>query len=216
MTEERKYYVYEHWRPDTIQCFYVGKGHGDRAYFFRHRNIHHMNIYHKLFRQGMMVVVRIAAENLTEEEALIIESVHIARLRSLGVKLTNQRNGGNGRHSLGEEYGKRRQAAKERWAQIRQEKRRRARHARETRARLKMIEPYRAAAKKAMALMEKRARLRRNVRFNLPRLVSALKEIRQLKKSLGKSPELDQVVCIYRKHHLEGFAAAALEVNQQR
>jgi hypothetical protein len=28
----KKFYVYEHWRPDKDVCFYVGKGHGRRAY----------------------------------------------------------------------------------------------------------------------------------------------------------------------------------------
>lgn len=61
------YYVYEHIRLDNNQCFYVGKGHGNRANFSS-RNEHHDRVVAKC---GMKV--NIIAENLTEDEAYEIE-----------------------------------------------------------------------------------------------------------------------------------------------
>ena len=36
-----RFYVYEHWRPDRDECFYVGKGKGGRANVMYGRNRHH-------------------------------------------------------------------------------------------------------------------------------------------------------------------------------
>lgn len=41
MTTSGLYYVYEHWRLDKDECFYVGKGRGNRAYKMRDRNRFH-------------------------------------------------------------------------------------------------------------------------------------------------------------------------------
>ena len=61
------YYVYEHIRNDNNSCFYVGKGHGKRAYS-KSRNEHHNRIARKC---GM--TVNIVKENLSEEEAFKLE-----------------------------------------------------------------------------------------------------------------------------------------------
>ena len=61
------YYVYEHIRKDTNECFYVGKGKGKRAYQTK-RNNHHDRIADK---HGMEV--RIVKSGLSEEEALDLE-----------------------------------------------------------------------------------------------------------------------------------------------
>ena len=44
------YYVYEHIRNDNNSCFYVGKGHGKRAYS-KSRNEHHNIVKKKLIRR---------------------------------------------------------------------------------------------------------------------------------------------------------------------
>jgi hypothetical protein len=72
-------YVYEHWRPDTDQCFYVGKGSGERANRFHPsaRGPHHRNIILKLRRAGLRPEVKIIADGLTDGEALALEMQRI-------------------------------------------------------------------------------------------------------------------------------------------
>lgn len=60
---DKRFYVYEHIRPDNNTCFYVGKGTGDRAYKSS-RNEHHDRIVKKY---GM--IVKIIKDGLTEQEA---------------------------------------------------------------------------------------------------------------------------------------------------
>ena len=91
-----KFYVYEHWRPDTDICFYVGKGCGPRAYHFK-RNPHYDAIAKKLSNGGMCVEVRMVASGLLEDAAFDLERARIAFWRSIGVTLTNQSEGGDGR-----------------------------------------------------------------------------------------------------------------------
>ena len=45
-----KFYVYEHWRPDRGECFYVGKGHGRRAYDMRRGR----NRWHKFMQEKLV------------------------------------------------------------------------------------------------------------------------------------------------------------------
>jgi hypothetical protein len=89
------FYIYEHWRPDTNVCFYVGKGHGDRAYRFR-RNTYCNHIAQKLARAGMKVEVRIVQSGLDEASALALEVERIAHWRSKGKTLANITAGGEG------------------------------------------------------------------------------------------------------------------------
>ena len=93
-----KFYVYEHWRPDTNMPFYVGKGSGRRAKTAggRKRNKHHTHIINKLMRLGMCFDIKIIHENLTEQEAFDLEIERISFWRTLGVPLTNMTNGGEG------------------------------------------------------------------------------------------------------------------------
>jgi hypothetical protein len=93
---DKIYYVYEHWRPDKGVCFYVGKGKGKRAYKMTERHNPHQNIINKLKRLGMCVEVKLFASGLTEKEALEIEVSRIAHWRSIGIKLANRTNGGDG------------------------------------------------------------------------------------------------------------------------
>ena len=67
-----KFYVYQHWRSDLGVCFYVGKGQGNRAYQLD-RNKRHNHIVQKLKSLGILVEVRIVANQLTETEALELE-----------------------------------------------------------------------------------------------------------------------------------------------
>lgn len=88
------FYVYEHWRLDKDECFYVGKGAGHRAYS-KKRNQHWKNIVSKLEREGFAWEVRIVASGLTEQEAFKIEIERI-EFWSDKVDLSNKTNGGEG------------------------------------------------------------------------------------------------------------------------
>jgi hypothetical protein len=90
------FYVYEHWRPDRDECFYVGKGMGGRANKMRDRNLHHRAIAKKLSTMGMAVEVRMVATGLDEETAFEIEMERIAFWRAAGIDLANKTNGGDG------------------------------------------------------------------------------------------------------------------------
>jgi len=90
------FYVYEHWRLDRDECFYVGKGKGIRAYKMRDRNAHHRAIMGKLSREGSGMEVRMVATGLTEDEAFAIEVERIAFWREAGIDLANRTNGGDG------------------------------------------------------------------------------------------------------------------------
>lgn len=91
-----KFYVYEHWRLDRDECFYVGKGHGKRAYDMRHRNQHHKAIQSKVLRLGAAIEVRIVSFGLTEQEAFALEIERIEFWVTAGIDLANHTKGGNG------------------------------------------------------------------------------------------------------------------------
>jgi hypothetical protein len=92
-----KFYVYEHWRPDLDVCFYVGKGHGNRARDLRKsRNKHHKGVVKKLAAIGMCTEVRLVASGLNEADAYALEVERISFWKSVGVKLANKTGGGEG------------------------------------------------------------------------------------------------------------------------
>jgi len=94
---DSNFYVYEHWRLDREECFYVGKGKGRRAYDMkRRRNGHHKAIMLKMGRIGSSVEVRIVADGLTENEAFETEKERIQFWRNAGIDLANLTNGGEG------------------------------------------------------------------------------------------------------------------------
>jgi hypothetical protein len=103
MATSDTFYVYEHWRLDRDECFYVGKGKGSRAYSMKNRNKHHQAICAKLSRIGSAFEVKIVASGLSEQEAFVLECEQIAFWRNAGCDLTNLTNGGEGisgfRHS---------------------------------------------------------------------------------------------------------------------
>ena len=95
------FYVYEHWRPDTHTCFYVGKGHNRRAWDMRRaRNRRHKFITDKLKRDGLKVDVRLVQDDLSEDQAFDLERQRIAMWRCLRVQLTNVTDGGDGSAGL--------------------------------------------------------------------------------------------------------------------
>lgn len=96
MATSGTYYVYEHWRLDRDECFYVGKGRGGRAYSMKNRNRHHQAIVAKMARIGLAFEVRIVAAGLSEQEAFDLECERIAFWRNTGVDLTNMTPGGEG------------------------------------------------------------------------------------------------------------------------
>ena len=87
-------YIYEHWRPDTNTCFYVGKGAKKRAWNMKARNKHHKAIVSKLTSLGLAVDVRIIIDGLSEESAFLVERDLILKY---GIKnLANMTYGGEG------------------------------------------------------------------------------------------------------------------------
>lgn len=100
------FYIYEHWRPDTNCCFYVGKGKNRRAWRISGRkNPHHKNIVAKLASLNLSVEVRIVLSNLSEQEAYDAE---VLRIAIYGVEnLSNITLGGEGMKNLTPESRKR-------------------------------------------------------------------------------------------------------------
>lgn len=93
----KKCYVYEHWRLDKNECFYVGFGSTPRRAHSKHdRNKYWKNIVKKLESKGSTYEVKIIADGLSKDEALNLEIKRIAAWRWLGVKLSNITDGGEG------------------------------------------------------------------------------------------------------------------------
>jgi hypothetical protein len=92
-----KFYVYEHWRPDTGEIFYIGKGHGRRAFDMRRgRNRWHRFIVQKVNNLSLSVEIRVVHTDLDETEAFAREIELIAHWREKGAKLCNMSDGGEG------------------------------------------------------------------------------------------------------------------------
>jgi hypothetical protein len=89
------FYVYEHWRLDKDECFYVGKGRGGRAYTRSGRNIHWRNIVNKLERNGFGYSIQIVQSGMTEKDAFRLEKDRIFFWRDR-VDLCNKTDGGDG------------------------------------------------------------------------------------------------------------------------
>jgi ribosomal protein S16 len=90
------FYVYEHWRTDRDECFYVGKGRAGRAYDMKTRNRHHKAIQAKVSREGFAIEIRMVATGLAEGDAFALEIERIVFWRASGADLTNMTNGGEG------------------------------------------------------------------------------------------------------------------------
>jgi hypothetical protein len=92
----RDFLVYEHWRPDTNACFYVGKGKLKRSRSIEARNGRHARIVAKLRRMGYEPESRIVGSGLTEPEAFALEIERIAFWRRAGTRTANFTDGGDG------------------------------------------------------------------------------------------------------------------------
>lgn len=95
----RRFYVYEHWRPDQNVCFYVGKGSKQRAYNFHRRregSINHLRIVSELKILGFSPEVRFVQLGLSEVEAFDLEIERIRFWKAQGVVLANMTDGGDG------------------------------------------------------------------------------------------------------------------------
>lgn len=85
------YYVYIHTRLDTGEVFYVGKGNGYRAFDKSGRNIWWNRIANKT-----EWISSIVQDNMSEDDAYLLEMWLIAKFRHNGVKLCNISDGGEG------------------------------------------------------------------------------------------------------------------------
>jgi hypothetical protein len=103
MATSGTFYVYEHWRLDRDECFYVGKGKGNRAYSMKNRNRYHQAIRSKLNRIGSAFEVRIVATNLLEEDAFCLERERILFWRNNNIDLSNMTDGGEGVRGISKE-----------------------------------------------------------------------------------------------------------------
>lgn len=88
----KEFYVYRHIRLDTNQVFYVGKGHGRRAW----GKTSGRNRYWKAIVAKTPYDVEIIMENLTEQEAFAKEIEFIALYKRLGYCKANLADGGQG------------------------------------------------------------------------------------------------------------------------
>jgi hypothetical protein len=91
------FYVYEHWRTDTNLPFYVGKGHGARAFNMHHgRNHLHKSVQGHLAVSDARIEIKTIADGLSEENAFALEREKIAFWINSGVTLANLSAGGQG------------------------------------------------------------------------------------------------------------------------
>ena len=84
-----EYYVYEWFRPDTNECFYVGKGCGQRAWSYSNRNYIFTEVINELIKKRLKPKIFIYKGNLAEEQALKIEGERIAYWTDRFTQLTN-------------------------------------------------------------------------------------------------------------------------------
>lgn len=85
------FYTYAHFRPDN-SVFYIGKGHGRRAWSNKNRNPH----WHHVTAKHGEHKVEVLAQWPTEQEAFDHEKFLIWCFRDMGVSLTNLTDGGDG------------------------------------------------------------------------------------------------------------------------
>jgi hypothetical protein len=85
------FYTYAHSAPNGM-VFYIGKGHGDRAYSFSDRS----HDWKRAVKTSNGVSVRVLAEWSTEIEAFEHEQFLIACFKDMGYDLVNKTDGGKG------------------------------------------------------------------------------------------------------------------------
>lgn len=94
LPEDRSFYVYEHWRPDLGQCFYVGKGSKKRSGRMQGRSARHVAIQAELKAKGLGVEVRLIRSFKDEREAFDFETARICHYPIS--QLVNMTDGGEG------------------------------------------------------------------------------------------------------------------------
>lgn len=93
-TAENRFYVYEHLRSDTGAIFYVGKGTKDRSH--RGNKSSRSSYWHRIVAKAGGFSVRMVAINMDEELSHLLEIERISQLRSIGIRLCNMTDGGEG------------------------------------------------------------------------------------------------------------------------
>jgi hypothetical protein len=88
---DNQFYTYLHLNPQNGRAFYVGKGKDDRLLSSNKRNRHWQNIVNK---HGFVAVKFLSG--LSEKSAFETERSLIAIMRSIGYKLANMTDGGEG------------------------------------------------------------------------------------------------------------------------
>ena len=86
------FYVYQHVRIDTGECFYIGKGKGSRMFSSKGRNNYWKSVVAKA--QGFRAII--LANNLTEPEAFTFEIAMIEGAKKVNQACTNIAKGGKG------------------------------------------------------------------------------------------------------------------------
>ena len=102
-TPDKSFYVYIHYKADTNEPFYVGKGKGNRA---NSRDNRSKRWLYTVKKHGL--AVKFYRKGLTEQQAFDLEIETIAKLRDKDVILVNLTAGGEG-VSLPEQTNKRKQ-----------------------------------------------------------------------------------------------------------
>jgi hypothetical protein len=92
--------IYEHWRPDTNECFYVGASRDAedaRPYEYGHHNEDYDAVVTELAEKGVVPFTKIIWDGLPRDCTYTYEKMRIAYQRALlGEKLTNRARGGEG------------------------------------------------------------------------------------------------------------------------
>ena len=92
--------IYEHWRPDTNECFYVGaswSAEKTRPYYYGPHNDDYDEVIQILKSNGLSPFTKIIWVDLEDDCVGAYEKIRIAYRRSLlGKKLTNRAKGGQG------------------------------------------------------------------------------------------------------------------------
>lgn len=91
--------LYEHWRTDTNECFYVGISWAEeqtRPYNLKNRSKKHLQMQSEILKNGGKIEVKIQAWDLTKEELFELEIMQIAYWKGLiGNRLVNISEGGS-------------------------------------------------------------------------------------------------------------------------